>query len=226
MMEGKERIVTKVEPNLRKRSYYWICLDEEEEPELSVHEDIVVKYRLLKGSRLSSEELEAIRSEGDRYKAYASALYYAGFKMRTAKELTAYLKRKEYSDPDIRYALDRLQQEKVINDRDYARMYAAQRVKSSQKGRRLIRQELEQRGISKLTAGETIEALDAGAERDAALKAAAKKWRSLKGDDRDKRLKLTGFLLRRGFQGDLVRDAVRQVSEGEEPETEALWLDN
>ena len=31
-----------------------------------------------------------------------------------------------------------------------------------------------------------------------------KKWRSLKGEDREKRMKLMGFLLRRGFQGDLV----------------------
>ncbi|MGU3469559.1 RecX family transcriptional regulator [Paenibacillus sp. D51F] len=226
MQDSSEKVVTKVEPDSRKRSYYWICLDGNEEPEFSVHEDILVKYRLLKGSVLSSEELEGIQSEGDRYKAYASALYYAGFKMRTAKEMADYLKRKEYTEPDIRYAVERLQQEKVIDDRDYARMYAAQKVKSSQKGRRLIRQELEQRGVSKLTAGETIEALDVGAERDAAFKAAAKKWRSLKGEDRDKRLKLTGFLLRRGFQGDLVREAVRHVSEGEELETEGLWLDN
>ena len=39
-------------------------------------------------------------------------------------------------------------------------------------------------------------------------------------------MKLMGFLLRRGFQGDLVREAVRLVSQGEEPEAEGLSLDN
>ena len=193
---------------------------------MSVHEDILIKYRLLKGSSLTREKLGEIQSEGGRYRAFASGLYYAGFKMRTAKEMADYLKRKEFQEEDIRYAVDRLKQEGVIDDTDYARMFASQRMRSSLKGKRLIRQELEQRGISKETAGLTVEALDDGAERDAARKAAAKKWRSLKGEDREKRMKLMGFLLRRGFQGDLVREAVRLVSQGEEQEAEGLSLDN
>ena len=64
--------------------------------------------------------------------------------------------------------MDRLKQEGVIDDTDYARMFASQRMRSALKGKRLIRQELEQRGISKETAGLTVEALDEGAERDAA----------------------------------------------------------
>ena len=68
--------------------------------------------------------------------------------------------------------MSRLQQEGVIDDSEYARMFASRRHCSALKGKRLIRQELEQRGISKETAGLTVEALDEGAERDAARKGA------------------------------------------------------
>ncbi|OXM16055.1 regulatory protein RecX [Paenibacillus herberti] len=223
----EERQITRVEQDPKRRSYYRIYLDEQEEPELLLHEDILVKYRLLKGSLIEPKAMEAIAAENGRYRAYASAVYYAGFKMRTSKEMTAYLKRKEYEEADIRYAIERLQQERVVDDGDYARMFATQRMRSNQKGRRLIRQELEQRGIAKETAGQTVEALSEKDEREAALKAAEKKWRSLKGEDRQRRMKLTGFLLRRGFQGDLVRDTVRQVSESRDDELEeGAWLDN
>ncbi|SDT47430.1 regulatory protein [Paenibacillaceae bacterium GAS479] len=223
----EERQITRVEQDPKRRSYYWIYLDEREEPELSLHEDILVKYRLLKGSLIEPKAMEAIAAENGRYRAYASAVYYAGFKMRTSKEMTAYLKRKEYEEADIRYAIERLQQERVVDDGDYARMFATQRMRSNQKGRRLIRQELEQRGIAKETAGQTVEALSEKDEREAALKAAEKKWRSLKGEEGQRRMKLTGFLLRRGFQGDLVRDTVRQVSESRDDELEeGAWLDN
>ena len=65
---------------------------------MSVHEDILIKYRLLKGSSITREKLGEIQSEGGRYRAYASGLYYAGFKMRTAKEMADYLKRKEFQE--------------------------------------------------------------------------------------------------------------------------------
>ncbi|MCM3745937.1 RecX family transcriptional regulator [Paenibacillus pasadenensis] len=221
------RQITRVEQHAKKRSYYWIYLDGQEEAELSLHEDILIKYRLLKGSMIEPNEMKAIAAENSRYRAYASAVFYAGFKMRTSKEMTAYLKRKEFEEAEIRYAIERLQQERIIDDSDYARMFAAQRLRSSGKGRMLIRQELERRGIHKETAGSTVQGLSEDEERSAALKVAEKKWRSLKGEDRERRMKLTGFLLRRGFPGGLVRDIVRQVSESAAEELEeGAWLDN
>ncbi|QGG56592.1 regulatory protein RecX [Paenibacillus sp. B01] len=227
-MEEQEKRITRVEQDDKKPSLYWIYLEGSEEPELSVHEDILVKYRLLKDTLIEPKLMARIAEENARYRAYAAAVFYAGFKMRTSKEMSAYLKRKEFEEEDIRYAIERLQQERVVDDRDYARMFASQRLRSSQKGSRLIRMELEQRGIPKETAGHAVEALDDEEERRAALKAGEKKWRSLKGEERDKRMKLTGFLLRRGFPSDLVRETVRQIQDSAEGEDDADggWLDN
>ncbi|MGN7453750.1 regulatory protein RecX [Paenibacillus pasadenensis] len=227
-MEEQEKRITRVEQDEKKASIYWIYIEGSEEPELSVHEDILVKYRLLKGARIEPKLMARIAEENARYRAYAAAVFYAGFKMRTTKEMTSYLKRKEFEEEDIRHAIERLQQERVIDDRDYARMFASQRLRGSQKGRRLIRMELEQRGIPKETAGRAVEALDDEEERRTALKAGEKKWRSLKGDERDKRMKLTGFLLRRGFSSDLVRETVRHIqgAAGGEDDADGGWLDN
>ena len=64
-----ECIITKVEPEAKRKSYYWIYIDEHDEAEVSVHEDILIKYRLLKGSSLTREKLEEIQSESGRYRA-------------------------------------------------------------------------------------------------------------------------------------------------------------
>ncbi|AJY77908.1 RecX family transcriptional regulator [Paenibacillus beijingensis] len=219
-------LLTKVEPDRKHRSRYLLYFDGSDEAALSVHEDILVRYRLLKGQTLDAALLAEVAAEDGRYRAYAAAVYYLGFKPRTSKEIERYLARKEFDEESISHTLDRLNGEALINDGEYARMFAAQRMRGALKGRRLIRQELQVRGIAKETAAKAAEALDPQAELDAAMRAAEKKWRSLKGEPIDRKRKLTAFLLRRGFPGETARAAVRSISEGEQGDDEGLWLDN
>ncbi|MBD2870665.1 RecX family transcriptional regulator [Paenibacillus sp. IB182493] len=197
---------------------------------LTVHEDILIKHRLMKGAELSMEQLEEIRTEDERYRAYALAVYYLGFKPRTRKQIHHYLSRKELEEDNIMFALDRLEKEHLVDDEQYARQFAAGRLKNGLKGRLWIKQELKQRGVSKQASAEAADALDRKLELAAAEKAAEKKWRSLKGETADRKRKLMGYLLRRGFPGDIVREAVKLVvSSGEadsSDEDDGLLLDN
>lgn len=201
-----------------------------DEPLLSVHEDILVRYRLMKDRTLSKSEIDNIRKEDERYRAYALAIVYLGAKPRTRKEIERYLIRKEFEDENIQYALDRLENEHIVDDEQYARQFASGRLRNSLKGRRWIKQELQQRGISKEAAAEATDALDREVELLAAKKAAEKKWRSLKGELIDRKRKLMGYLLRRGFTGDIVKEAIKSIDlEPEEDtfeEVDGLLLDN
>ncbi|MBH5316565.1 RecX family transcriptional regulator [Paenibacillus sp. GSMTC-2017] len=211
-----------------KRRY--LIFTEAEEPVLSVHEDIMVRFRLMKGQLITKSLIEEIRFEDGRYRAYAMAIFYLGTKPRTRKQIGDYLHRKELDEQSIEYALDRLESEHLVDDEQYARQFATSRVRSGMKGRLLIKQELQQRGVPKEAAADAVSELDRESELAAAIALAAKKSRSLKGETVKRRQKLTGFLLRRGFPSDIVREAIKSVewdtSEDDNEEDDCVLLDN
>ncbi|MFF2482577.1 regulatory protein RecX [Paenibacillus sp. NPDC058071] len=219
-----------VEQDKDDRKSYILYVYGEEEPVLTVHEDLLVRHRLLKGRVLTRSELDDIGAENERYRAYALAVAYLGMKARTRRQIEQYLQRKELEADSIQYVLERLETEHIVDDEEYAKQFAMQKIRYSQKGRLWIKQELQQRGVSKQAAAQAAESIDKESELDAALSAARKKWRTLKGEDYDRKRKLTAFLLRRGFPGSVAREAVqaavRESEMTEDEEDDGQMLDN
>lgn len=193
---------------------------------MSVHEDIMIKYRLLKGREIHPEELKEIVEENTKHKAYTLGIAYIGIKPRTHKELSQYLTRKGIDEQSIEQAIARLSRERLIDDTDYANRFAAERLRNQLKGRRLLQQELRMRGIEKDTARNAIDRLDDDEELAMAIRAGGKKWPYLKGEPRERKHKLMTFLLRRGFPGHVVKAAVTQVISQPEDDDEWQMLDN
>lgn len=234
-MDIEEREVYRIDAIHRdkkeKRRYHLHAVHADgEEPFLSVHEDILIRHRLMKDGEVTKEQVIEIRDEDCCYKAYVLAIAYLGAKPRTSKQIQQYLTRKELEEPHIEYAIERLENEKLVDDEQYAKQFAASRLRSGQKGRLMIRQELQQRGVSKQAAAEALSGLDRGSELESATTLAHKKARSLSGDTAKRRAKLIGFLMRRGFPGDIVREAIKSVnlSAGDdlEEEDDGVLLDN
>lgn len=224
-MSGAFRI-SSVEKARKQRGRYFIYKEGQEEPVLSVHEDIMIRFRLLKDAWVTEEDLRRIEAEDGKHRAYSLAVAYLGAKPRTRKEIERYLTRKELDEETIRETADRLESERLIDDADYAKAFASQRANSHAKGRMLIRQELMQRGIGKSEAAEAIESLDPQAELETAVAAAAKRWRSLKGELHERRYKLAQFLTRRGYPSGVVREALKTVAVEREDRDGMDWLDN
>ncbi|MEF2244489.1 RecX family transcriptional regulator [Paenibacillus sp. IITD108] len=201
-----------------------------EEPILSVHEDIWIKYRLMKGLELTKEQVEEIQEADHKYAAYSLAIAYLGAKPRTKKQMYSYLLRKEFEEHHIQYAIDRLEEERIVDDELYAKQFVQSRVNSALKGRHFIMNELRQRGVSKEASMEAIAELDYESELQAASTLADKKWRSLKGEYADRRRKLQLFIMRRGFPSDIVREVMKmeqfQRAVEEKGEDDGLLLDN
>lgn len=222
-------IIKKVTRNAKEKRRYWIFGDAEEAL-LSVHEDIMIRFRLMKGQYVTESQMAEIMNEDERYKAYALAIAYLGAKPRTRKGIAQYLARKELQEDNIEYALNRLESEQLVDDEHYARQFAKSRLQNGLKGRLMIKQELQQRGIPQKTAAEALAGLDRDSELIAARALAAKKSSSMKGDLKQRKTKLTAFLMRRGFPGDIVREAIREVDwdtdEIGDTEDNGVLLDN
>ncbi|WP_168122182.1 RecX family transcriptional regulator [Paenibacillus sp. HB172176] len=228
--EKQEWTITSVKRDKKEKRRYLLYGDYSDEPYLSLHEDLLIRHRLMKDQIVSAEQAREIREEDERYRAYLLGIAYLGLKQRTRKQIKQYLIRKELEEIYIEAALDRLESEQLVDDEGYARQFAESRMSSGQKGRLMIRHELQQRGISKAAAAEALSELNREQELAAARVLASKKSRSLKGDARTRRSKLMGFLLRRGFPGDIVRDAIRTADLGTESiddeEDDGVLLDN
>ncbi|MBB6672839.1 regulatory protein RecX [Cohnella nanjingensis] len=220
-------VIVAMQADPKKPSMYVLAVLPEgssEQETLKVHEDTLVGWRLLKGRRLTAEEWAELRKEEQKEEAYRAALGMLDFKARTKSELQKGLKRKGFSAEAIAGSLERLSKHGLLDDAAYAKRFAESRVSSQKKGRRLIRQELLQRGVGKQDVEEALEDLDADAERSSALTLARKRWPGIKGKTlRERQMKLLGVLLRRGFPNGVAYEAVREAAAELPPEEEADW---
>ncbi|CAI6028864.1 regulatory protein RecX [Cohnella sp. JJ-181] len=209
-------VIAAVEADPKRPAMYKLAVavdGESEQTLISVHEDTLVEWRLLKDRRLSPEEWEMLRKEQEKEEAYRSALYMLDFKARTQAELRRGLARKGYAPEAISGCLERLVKQGYVNDAVFAQRFTEQRVTGQKKGSRLVRQELMQRGIDKQEIEEAIRGIDDEAEKASALALAVKRWPSIKGkSEREKQMKLMNVLLRRGFPNAAAREAVRRAT--------------
>jgi regulatory protein len=156
---------------------------------------------------------ELLREDGDA-RAYARALHFLSYRLRTRQEIEARLQRDEWPAAVIARVLVRLQNEDLVNDDSFASAWVESRSLSRPRGARALQWELRKKGVDR----ETIEASlpDADQEIENATEALRRKQREYsKFDDRTRRDKCIAFLQRRGFNYAAARAALQRLDEEE-----------
>lgn len=215
-MDGQNREITKVEADSRRSGRYRIHVNGEYA--FTVHEDVVVKFRLIKGATLPDSLEREVLKEEEQMAAYRYAVRYIGKAMRSAKEVRDKLKEKGYSPDIVDEVLKRLNEQRFVDDAAYANALATQRLKHNKKGRLWIRHELSQKGVSKQEAERVLEQLDPQEEWEEAWHLARKRWPSIKGERADRLRKVMALLVRRGFPAEIARSVARKLREDEDAE--------
>lgn len=168
--------------------------------------DTAMLHRLTRGRSLSPAEWDAIREEGRHGLAVRHAMELVAHKPRSESEvrraLAAHAAAFDASEVDA--AMARLRELGAVDDGRWASGYVAQ-PRANGRGARFLRRELSQRGVQ---AADVSSALDGRDEPAAALAAALKRSRALRGLDREgARRRLYDFLRRRGFDDSVAREA-------------------
>ncbi|SDC88669.1 regulatory protein [Paenibacillus sp. UNCCL117] len=203
-------VITKIERQARSKQRYNVFLDGLFA--FSVHEDLMVKFRLLKGASIEPGEYEHILIEEERHRGYSSALRLLSSRLRSEYEIRERLKRKEFEAEVIDHVAARLKNEGYLNDEMFAEMLTKQRSESHKKGRHWIKQELQQKGIPKEHITNALEQVDEAVEVEAAYQLASKRYRKDWEEDRLKaRRKIAGFLQRRGYSGNVVSKVMAKM---------------
>lgn len=192
---------------------------------LDVHEDVMIKYRMMKGAVFTRGELEEVVLADEKQRAYADALQYLSRKPRTAYEMTMRLGEKGWSEDTASAIVRRLTDEGLLNDAVYAQEWAGQRVRSRGKGRQWVRYELRQKGVSKPLIEEALGTVSEDDEFQSAKALAAKKWRATTGEKADRKRKTGAYLMRRGFSGALVSRVIRELGQEDGMSEDDEWED-
>jgi regulatory protein len=203
-------LITSVEKQKKSRYRYNIFLNEQFA--FSVHEDMLVKHRLLKGEYVNAARIEEIIAEDEYHKAYMDALRFVGHRPRSRKEIEARLKEKGHDEDAVSRTIQKLLEQKIIDDEQFASMWTEHRLFSQKKGRRWVQQELQQKGLSKEHIQEALANVDEEAELEAAYDTAKKKWLSTKGEPYERKHKLAAFMLRRGYSNTMVNSVIKRVT--------------
>lgn len=146
-------------------------------------------------------------------KFYDRALRFLSYRPRSQKEITDFLAKKKVAPIVVTKILQKLKQQDLVNDQEFAKWWIEQRTRFHPRGLRVIKLELRQKGISselieKILSNGDIEILGEEAVKKLIIKKIAR-YQGL--PKRELYQKLSQFLLRRGFSWETAKDVIDEV---------------
>lgn len=166
------------------------------------------------------------REPPDAAAAMEIAARFLATRPRSRREVERRLQKAGADEDVVSATMDRLEQLGYVDDAAFVRWWAEQRDRHSPRGRRMVEAELRQRGVGR----EAIEGLREswddperapgdeglpGSDRERAVAALQRHLRGRAVPDDPRALQRLGmFLVRRGFDPETVRAAIRAVRSG------------
>ncbi|MFJ4841409.1 recombination regulator RecX [Streptomyces sp. NPDC088746] len=142
---------------------------------------------------------------------------------RTRKQLADALRKREIPDEAAEEVLSRFEDVGLIDDAAFADAWVESRHHGRGLARRALVRELRTKGVDPTVIDEAVGQLDPEQEEETARELVARKLRSTRGLDRDKRLRrLAGMLARKGYGEGMALRVVRQAIEAEGEDVEGL----
>ncbi|MFT8311738.1 MAG: RecX family transcriptional regulator [Sporolactobacillus sp.] len=220
-------IITRIRTNEKERGFFSVDVAEEDgsEKSLNIHEDVLVREELRKGLELTPEQLGRLHSEASGVLAYNAALRYLSYRMHSVFEMKQYLEKKEFGAPQINYAVQRLKNEKLLDDEVFAASFVRTRIQTSTKGPQLIYRELLQAGVPQEIASRSEDLFPLEDQVEHARKYLAKQTSSVKNKKSkvEARLVLARLLMQRGYAREISDQVLSEITEFlEENEKNAL----
>lgn len=176
------------------------------------------------GGALSSSRAEHEAPSGDPVeRARAICLRLLTGTPRTRKQLADALRKRQIPDDAAEEVLSRFEEVGLVNDSAFADAWVESRHHGRGLARRALARELRTKGVDSALIDEAVSQLDSEQEEETARELVARKLRSTRGLDRDKRLRrLAGMLARKGYSEGMALRVVRQALEEEGEDTEFL----
>lgn len=204
-------IITRIEVQKKNKNRVAVFIDEAFAFGLDIN--TLAKFNLKKNDTLTSERISEILLAEEKKKVQNSAFRYLANRSHSEKELKLKLKNKGFAENLIDEVLEELKAAKFIDDEQFALSFSRSRINSKQMGARLLRQELWQKGIEKEIVDKTVKLIyqDFPEEKLAASLVEKRKTKYKNLDAFEQKKKLHDFLIRRGFNWEIVQKMLEKL---------------
>lgn len=162
------------------------------------------------GKEITNDEIDNLCKLDQFEIAYGYALHLLSYRMRSVNELKIRMFRKGLRQEVVDSTITRLEGNELLSDQKFTREWVENRNSFRPRSHRLLTYELKNKGISDDIISSELES--AQDDETLALKAAQKYATRLEQLDYQKfRTRLSGFLLRRGFNYTIVKNVVQRI---------------
>lgn len=201
--------ITRIAPRRRERGRFAVEVDGR--AGLTLSEEVLQRSGLQVGDEIDAATLAELTARDTTARATDAALGFLAYRPRSEREVRDRLRRGGFDVETIDRVIARLYDWRYLDDADFARRWVEGRAAQRPRGKRLLQQELRQKGIDAEIAREVIAEADLD-EVAAAAALARKRLPSYAGEDpMVVRRRLSAYLARRGYGFDVVRAALERA---------------
>jgi len=169
---------------------------------------------LEEGKEISQHHIKELQTQDKVKGAYQRALNFLTYRNRSEKEIQLNLHKHNVSEDHIQLVIEKLRQNSLVSDQDFAQEWVDNRNRFKPRGRKALSVELYQKGISRQIIDDVLMDLD---EEELAMRFARQKLPKIKRLEKKAfQEKLYGYLSRRGFSYGISKDIISTLWEEEQ----------
>ncbi|KKI88998.1 recombinase RecX [Bacillus sp. SA1-12] len=203
-------IITKISSQKQTDNRFNIFLDEKFA--FSVDQDVLIRFNLKKGKELDEFDIVEIQYGDEVKKAYHKALEFLSYRMRSVKEVEDHLRKKDIQDPVIEEVIQKLKDNKYVDDLEFATAFVRTQWQTNGKGPSVVKRELAGKGVDQGIINQAMAQYDQSSQIEEAINHAEK---LLKKNNQlstvQLKQKLEQLLLRKGFSYGIISIALDEV---------------
>lgn len=196
--------ITAIKRQVRDRGRYSIFV--EGKYSFSLGEGALLESRITLGQELTDKDISKLRQLADTDKLYNNVLGYLALRPRSTWEVESYLRRKKAPPSLSESILNKLSNNKLLDDVSFAESFVRSRRATRPTSARKLQFELQQKHVSKSVIQRVLAEEEDGVESNALAQLVAKKRQQSRYQDD---VKLMQYLVRQGFSYDDVKRAVK-----------------
>lgn len=199
-------VITDIQQQKRTPGRYSVYLDDTYSFSLSDLELSGSELRV--GRELPEEEVVAWQEQSAEGAAYNLALRFLSYRQRSRREIVEYLVRKDVPEEAIEAVTLRLMEQGLVDDAKFAASWIASRQSLRPRSRRVLEQELLQKGLDRQTVHVALEELDEDVQEQALIHIIERRRRQSRYQDHDK---LMQYLAGQGFTYGQIKKALERL---------------
>ncbi|HBD62941.1 MAG TPA: hypothetical protein DC038_00750 [Clostridiales bacterium] len=207
------RKITKIEYQKNNKNRVSIYLDDNYA--FGIDLNIMIKYSLKKNMELDDDFVEKILKSEEEINVYNHALSILARSVKSEKQLREKLKEKGFDQQFTENAVAKLKSQRYLDDERFCELLISSKINSSRQGKRRIKEALYEKGVHRDIIEEKMSKMSDEDELERARLLGAKKLSTLKEEDiRKKRIKLSSYLVNKGFEYSTIKKVVSQLIDG------------